>query len=938
MKLDRFLLLFSFFALGLQVIILLSDLGVVQISFVNSSIDRKQSVSVGQVIQIHNELRQKSSSEINWEDVSRGQDIYLYDSLLTLSKSTAQLKLKNGSDISLSEKTLVFIEPFDQDKQSQKLKLKFQEGSVVAKTGTVKTDIEAKSFVLTVEPESEVNIKKMNSQQFDVVVSKGSVDLKYENNSKNIQQGELIRIDADKGFSVKNISQSLKWDFAGQKIRKYATDFPIPIRLGWVGDAQELELFQAGQKVKLLPVEGRQEVELELNEGEFEARIAGANEVSSWLKVEIRRTPFLYLAFPLSRNRYQIDERVTYSWRKSPEIKSCEIEIRPIENGQVDIKIGQADSSRGITSEKTSDTHLEYSFTNSGKYLWTLRPYDDEGYAIPFDDGNPIYFSQELLEPPSMSTPEIRAPAVQEQRQQSDRNERDIPQDDQSPADQRREDQKEKNKKQKNQQQYNQKRDDQRQDDQKQGKQNVNEQSSRQGVGSKFFGMAISDQVHAVQVRKLDFVVQVLMNVSHAKKTANSNKQRNGVNDKLEFNPAEDDLEFNWSEVRGAEFYILEISEEPDFKKLLVEQKTTSSHFLWSHIQLKRDHFYWRVAGGSAQKMGRFSEPSKVSLADIQNNSSIKIRHGGSSDKKITKKKQSQKNVKILIDMGNEVGPSAAGETEIGKSHSSSEDGKQISQAVGVIAQQDSEVNASPEASVILAENKDQNRRTEDKDKDNKALNSEKSSQQSDLQNDQEKNQQNSEIKSERFRSEVSFIPKYEVNQYQEASIKYNFSGLVWGLQYKFSKMINEEEIYTCGLSYESVNWKSQSDFIDPASAKLAETRYSGHCIKLFNSKWILGARINQSPYIEKYSYESIRFENDTQFGIGIGSRLSFMDIYLNYLKGSKLSISELRLQKRQVVYQTIFVASELIYSNIQMPAGISGLRYSIVIGLGLSW
>ncbi len=72
---------------------------------------------------------------------------------------------------------------------------------------------------------------------------------------------------------------------------------------------------------------------------------------------------------------------------------------------------------------------------------------------------------------------------------------------------------------------------------------------------------------------------------------------------------------FSWETVDRADHYVIEISETADFRSPLVTQTVSQNDFLWKKVQLKS--YFWRVAAGTKQgRLGFFSEPQEVNLAD----------------------------------------------------------------------------------------------------------------------------------------------------------------------------------------------------------------------------------------------------------------------------------------------------------------------------------
>lgn len=72
---------------------------------------------------------------------------------------------------------------------------------------------------------------------------------------------------------------------------------------------------------------------------------------------------------------------------------------------------------------------------------------------------------------------------------------------------------------------------------------------------------------------------------------------------------------FSWEPVEDADNYIIEISETPDFRKPLLTKIVGSTEYVWRRMPLQT--YYWRVAaGGRSGRLGMFSEPEKVDLAN----------------------------------------------------------------------------------------------------------------------------------------------------------------------------------------------------------------------------------------------------------------------------------------------------------------------------------
>lgn len=77
---------------------------------------------------------------------------------------------------------------------------------------------------------------------------------------------------------------------------------------------------------------------------------------------------------------------------------------------------------------------------------------------------------------------------------------------------------------------------------------------------------------------------------------------------------------FAWEPVPGADIYTIEISDTMDFRSPRLSKQIKRTEFVWSKFSLGT--YYWRVAAGSTRgRMGLFSEPAKVQLEKLPENS-----------------------------------------------------------------------------------------------------------------------------------------------------------------------------------------------------------------------------------------------------------------------------------------------------------------------------
>ncbi|MFN7455495.1 MAG: hypothetical protein ACK5RO_12655, partial [Pseudobdellovibrionaceae bacterium] len=132
---DRKLLWFVSLALLAQVLWLVSHMG-----WLPGSQSKIQSgkIPAGFVREFNHDLKIRDKDSLVWSEAEKGESLYFYDSLLTLSQSTATLYLHEQTEIHLSENTLVTIEP-QTTAENSAIRLKFMRGDLKARNPFAKT-------------------------------------------------------------------------------------------------------------------------------------------------------------------------------------------------------------------------------------------------------------------------------------------------------------------------------------------------------------------------------------------------------------------------------------------------------------------------------------------------------------------------------------------------------------------------------------------------------------------------------------------------------------------------------------------------------------------------------------------------------------------------------------------------------------------------------
>ncbi|MCE3010539.1 MAG: hypothetical protein LW875_08000 [Proteobacteria bacterium] len=392
---DRKLLWFVSLALLAQVLWLFSHMG-----WFPGSQSKIQSgkIPAGFVREFNHDLKIRDKDSLVWSEAEKGESLYFYDSLLTLSQSTATLYLHEQTEIHLSENTLVTIEP-QTTAENSAIRLKFMRGDLKARNPFAKTAIETENFTLNIDQGTELALKSKGDSDFELEVLSGKAELNQNGQRTAINQNEVLKIDQNKIADKKRVSQDLKWLKPVPK-RIYSRQNQLQLPVQWQGDAQEIQIVQNSKETTSIPVETQAETTLTvpLEQGKATLRLVKGDEVSPPLEVEIWKAPNIQLLSPYPRDRASTLDPVYFRWSKASPVETYEIRILDQETGQ-------------SWSHTVTGNNFQFQFEKDSDLLWSVRGFDREGFEIPEAYRNELYLREKPLEAPKLKSPQLRKPA-----------------------------------------------------------------------------------------------------------------------------------------------------------------------------------------------------------------------------------------------------------------------------------------------------------------------------------------------------------------------------------------------------------------------------------------------------------------------------------------------------------------------------------------------
>lgn len=387
---DKWLAAAAAIILILCSLLLLDDLKVIDLNLTTKK--QNSGVSIGRIKHFQNDVKRRASDDILWSHSRPDEELYIYDSILTLSDSQAVLELFGNSKIELSENTLIVIEPSPNGKDNQ-IRLRFKRGSIGSRGLRGKAEIASEDWEITLDTGSEFNVRSTDSESVEVEVKSGQAIVKHGDSTQTVTKDKALVLKSDKAETVQ-INPELKWK-EKEQIRLYAHGDKTDRVLSWTGGAKTIELSQTDGKKQTIQVEDLSfQKNQEFENGLYFLRLSDGEKYSPLLRVEVNKAPTIHLYYPLPRDRVIAKSEATFSWKKVPIAMRFRLDIaRDREFTEIQ------------KSFETEKTNLKISFEELGRFYWRVVGFDSDGFEIPAPYSNEIFFVEDPLEAPGMNGP-----------------------------------------------------------------------------------------------------------------------------------------------------------------------------------------------------------------------------------------------------------------------------------------------------------------------------------------------------------------------------------------------------------------------------------------------------------------------------------------------------------------------------------------------------
>jgi|GEM_PF-3781924 len=178
------------------------------IPYIASSIEEKNSDFIGLVVETKNDAKLRFGDSVSWKKAEKMDRLYSKSYLFTGDDSFMSYALLDGSKISLSSNSLVFLDysatDLKKDSTDAPLDIELLNGNVgvnikeKSKLKKIKVDNTVIDFT---DKKTHISLTRSEDKSVEIVVMQGDVNIVKDNKNFQIDSGEKLSISADEKAS-----------------------------------------------------------------------------------------------------------------------------------------------------------------------------------------------------------------------------------------------------------------------------------------------------------------------------------------------------------------------------------------------------------------------------------------------------------------------------------------------------------------------------------------------------------------------------------------------------------------------------------------------------------------------------------------------------------------------------------------------------------------
>lgn len=172
------------------------------------SIEAGDAEKIGTVTFKRAVAQRKYASQVVWEEVRQHSPVYNYDTIRTSDDSEATLHIKDGSEITLNENSMILVAI-----SKNAVDVNFEHGSIMAKRAEGKGDlgklnIKSKGTTVSIK-KSDVNLTRSKGKDLNLTVKSGNATIKSGKTEQVLTRDQMAVVSKDEETKVYTLNLKL---------------------------------------------------------------------------------------------------------------------------------------------------------------------------------------------------------------------------------------------------------------------------------------------------------------------------------------------------------------------------------------------------------------------------------------------------------------------------------------------------------------------------------------------------------------------------------------------------------------------------------------------------------------------------------------------------------------------------------------------------------
>jgi hypothetical protein len=319
---------------------------------------------IGKILTKRNTAERKYSEEVVWDEVSRDSKLYNYDTVRTADQSEAVIKLKDGTEITLNENSMILLSITE-----KAVDIKFIQGTINAKAKNLTIQSGGSKISLN---NSDVSLSQ-EKENLQMTVNRGKATLKTGKEEKVINENQNIQAD-NESIRLYNLTIKLIAPDNNRYIASAAEKTKVDF--SWErpnGDYSVFLEIAANPSVSDPPIKIRSlgnAAAAALNEGIYYWRVTAVNnatkkiESSEIRKVAVVNNKPVVLITPANKSVIKfrdVNPMINFLWSKNESIYQYNLVIA-----------GAPDMSSPLIKNVVEGNRISLNTLGQGTYYWRV--------------------------------------------------------------------------------------------------------------------------------------------------------------------------------------------------------------------------------------------------------------------------------------------------------------------------------------------------------------------------------------------------------------------------------------------------------------------------------------------------------------------------------------------------------------------------------------